>query len=65
MFDHYRVFWLISKTGPGHGTQHGCRLGLSGEDYLTTETSTVREKTPRHSRLRKLNLAGQFRCRLS
>lgn len=52
-------FGSLAKTGPGHGTNMAAVLGLSGEDYLTTETSTVRDRFRAIRDSGKLNLAGK------
>ncbi len=52
-------FGSLAKTGTGHGTNTATLLGLSGEDYLTTDTSTVRERARAIKDAGKLQLAGQ------
>jgi L-serine dehydratase len=52
-------FGSLAKTGTGHGTNMAAVMGLSGEDYLTTDTSTIRERYKAIKDSGRLHLAGQ------
>ena len=52
-------FGSLAKTGTGHGTNMAVIMGLTGENYLTTDTSTIRERFRAIKESGRLNLAGQ------
>ncbi|MDL1913831.1 MAG: L-serine ammonia-lyase [Bergeyella sp.] len=53
-------FGSLSKTGIGHGTDIAAMLGMSGENYRTIKTHTIKEKIERIKNSKILWLGGYF-----
>lgn len=59
--DHIRVllYGSLAKTGVGHGTDIAVQFGLSGEDPVTFEVSTIDDKVRTIANNKKLLLGGK------
>ncbi len=53
------LFGSLAKTGKGHGTDIAVLMGLTGEDPVTTDTSTIHAKVAAIRLGKKLRLGGE------
>src|SRR5690606_6138747 len=52
------LYGSLAKTGRGHGTDTAVQLGLAGEDPVTTDGGSIKEKLNACAELKKIKLAG-------
>src|SRR4051812_38953488 len=53
------LFGSLAKTGRGHGTDVALTMGLSGENFILIDTSSIPEKIEKIKRERKILLRGK------
>lgn len=53
------LYGSLAKTGKGHGTDVAVQLGLSGEDAVTVDVTSIHDRIERIAKSKRLKLSGE------